>query len=92
MKEAQTSSSITHAGTRARLALVAAAALLAAVIGLAPFADSQEGDPAAPAGDQAGDSADLPPASGGSAQAPLEDYEASEQISEDLSVSFPVDI
>ena len=24
--------------------------------------------------------------------APLEDYEASEQISEDLSVSFPIDI
>lgn len=28
----------------------------------------------------------------GQATGPLEDYEASEQISEDLSVSFPVDI
>jgi len=40
--------------------------------------------------DQDQDAADTAAQSG--AATPLEDYEASEQISEDLSVAFPVDI
>lgn len=37
-------------------------------------------------------STDQEPAAITSAEQPFEDYEASEQISEDLSVAFPVDI
>ncbi|WOJ93046.1 hypothetical protein R0135_14845 [Congregibacter variabilis] len=37
-------------------------------------------------------SAEPEPAVSTSAEQPFEDYEASEQISEDLSVAFPVDI
>jgi hypothetical protein len=64
---------------------VAAAASLAAL-----FALAQDPTPAAPAA--GADSAPADAVQEDTPDVPLEDYEASEQISEDLSVSFPVDI
>lgn len=78
---------------RALAGLAAVALLLVGLaLGPAPWAQTDAAEPQVPpaadpneAAAQAGEAApgDLPP---------LEDYQASEQISEDLSVSFPVDI
>jgi len=81
-------------------------AILLAVLAIAGTAVSRAQDPDSP--QTAAESEDLPVAGERSAEQPpaeraaagaqsaadgqLEDYEASEQISEDLSVSFPVDI
>lgn len=72
-----------------RLAAVLLLSLVVWRLALAqPAQDSADAD--RPAASSAAAEADTPPQRG--AEAPLEDYEASEQISEDLSVSFPVDI
>lgn len=55
--------------------------------------DSDEAAPPPRASEDLQDIANTTAQRGAAAPAaPLEDYEASEQISEDLSVSFPVDI
>ena len=68
-----------------------ATALLSA--GLSPTAAlAQEAAPEEPPREQeAGQDSEPPPARSGSEDSPY-DYKASEEISEDLSVSFPVDI
>ena len=81
-------------------------AVLMAVLAIAGTAVSRAQDPGS--AQTAGKTEDLPVAGQGSAEQPaadgavatgqsaadaqLEDYEASEQISEDLAVAFPVDI
>ena len=78
------------------------AAILVAVLTMAGTALSRAQDPAPAqtAGDRAPDGerpeeptqGDGEGAADAQREGPLEDYEASEQISEDLSVAFPVDI
>jgi len=69
-------------------ALAAACTSLATILALAQ--DPRPSEPAA--GEGSDPAAAAPAAAQDDADVPLEDYEASEQISEDLSVSFPVDI
>ena len=78
--------------------LVLSAAALALLVALAAAAPMPRAQTAAPQDDTAPDAAleDGQAADESDTvtddERPLEDYEASEQISEDLSVSFPVDI
>ena len=68
--------------------LVAALALVAGILLTAEgFAQPEAADPNEPVEEE---TPQEPVTAAGSG--PLEDYESSEQISEDLSVSFPIDI
>ena len=82
-----------------------AATFLALALGSAPAlaqqaADGQQQDPDQPATQSPAPSADKAKTNGGTAKTPATrtpqdspfDYESSEEISKDLSVSFPVDI
>ncbi len=72
------------------MALVLSVALALPVALVLPTAAAQE--PADGAADPNEPDASVTTRATADASPPLEDYEASEQISEDLSVSFPVDI
>ena len=72
---------------------LAASAIVAGLLWAAPgWAQETAPDPNEPAEAEASSTQDTPVAGPARADEDPFDYEASEQISEDLSVSFPVDI
>ena len=71
--------------------VVAALSLLVALAATAPMPRAQTA-PEPPQGDELLEDAAENDRETDDEGQPIEDYEASEQISEDLSVSFPVDI